>query len=98
MSTNPVTTYVANRWHGHTPVWRLFWRDLLGVGTLVNMVFVFVRLLLYAKRADPTWAMAVHLAPLPFNLFLVGAVWRHHAAPPWAKATALGWLGLTVVG
>jgi hypothetical protein len=57
-----------------------------------------VTLLLYAKRVEPAWAMAVHLAPLPFNLFLVGAVWRHRAAPTWAKATALGWLGLTVVG
>jgi hypothetical protein len=90
-------TYIRARWHGHTPLSRLLWLDVWGVGTLVNGVFVFATFLLYAKRADPALAMAVHLVPLPLNLFLVAAVWRHPAALPWAKALVLFWLALTLL-
>ena len=93
--TQSLSARLSARWHGHTPVARLFWRDLLGLGTLVNLVFVFAALLLYAKRADPALAFAVHLVPMPLNLFLVGAVWRHPAAAAWAKGVALLWLALT---
>ena len=42
---------------------------MLGLGTLLNLVFLFLTLMLYAQRADPLLAMAVHLAVLPLNFF-----------------------------
>ncbi|MEY3509942.1 MAG: hypothetical protein RI914_541 [Pseudomonadota bacterium] len=83
------------RWHGRLPLSQLFWRDMLGMGTLLNLVFLFVTLMLYAQRADPLLAMVVHLAVLPLNLFLVASVWRHHQAHSGFKAAATLWLGMT---
>ena len=85
----------ALRWHGRLPLAQLFWRDMLGLGTLLNLVFLFLTLMLYAQRADPLLAMAVHLAVLPLNFFLVASVWRHHQAHSGFKAGAALWLSMT---
>ena len=85
------------RWHGHTPLVHLFWRDLLAWGSLFNGLMVFVGLMLYAKRVDPVVAWGVHLLALPVNLFLVACVWRHPAARAWIKGVAAAWLALTLV-
>lgn len=83
------------RWHGRLPLSQLFWRDMLGFGTLLNLVFLFITLMLYAQRVDPMLAMLVHWVVLPLNVFLVASVWRHHQAHSSVKAGAALWLGLT---
>jgi hypothetical protein len=85
------------RWHGRLPLSQLFWRDMLGLGTLLNLVFLFFTLMLYAQRADPLLAMAVHWVVLPLNFFLVASVWRHHQAHSGFKAAAALWLGMTLL-
>lgn len=69
----------------------LFWRDLVLVGTLVNVLFTGVALALAASGLSIALAAAVHFAPLPYNLFLVAAVWRLPASAlhRWAS---VGWL------
>ena len=83
------------RWHGRLPLPQLFWRDMLGFGTLLNLVFLFVTLMLYAQRVDPIWAMLVHWIVFSFNVFLAIAVWRHRQAHSSFKVGAALWLGLT---
>lgn len=39
-----LASYLHVRWHSHTPFPRLLWRDMWGVGTVVNAVFVFITL------------------------------------------------------
>lgn len=87
----------ALRWHGQLPLPQLFWRDMLGFGTLLNLVFLFITLMLYAQRVDPILAMLVHWVVLPLNVFLVVSVWRHHQAHSSFKAGAALWLGLTLL-
>ena len=54
----------------------VFWWDMLLVGTLVNLVFVFVSLAMAAQHVDMGLVVAVHFVPLPYNLFLLVALLR----------------------
>lgn len=74
----------------------LFWRDMVLVGTLVNLLFTGGALAMAASGLSIALAAAVHFAPLPYNLFLVGAVWRLPASAlhRWG---ALGWLALVTL-
>jgi hypothetical protein len=42
-------------------------------------------------------ALALHLAPLPYNLFLLAAVWRSPGRGPLAVALALSWFALMLL-
>ena len=85
-------TCIADRWAGRTSIQRLMWRDLLGVGTFVNMLFGFTALILLAKKWDAYWSVAIHMVLFPYNLFLVTCVWRHPDASSLSKGCVLVWL------
>ncbi len=74
----------------------LFWRDMVLVGTLVNLLATGVALAMAASDLPIGLAAAVHFAPLPYNLFLVVAVWRQ---PPGQvhRWVALGWLAFVTL-
>ena len=75
----------------------LLWRDMLGVGTVVNMLFTFMALMA-ASQGAPFWAAAaIHFAPLPYNLFLFAAVVRAVPRSRIAAAVSLVWLALMTV-
>jgi hypothetical protein len=80
--------FLASRWNGRVPIERLFWRDLLLVGTALNAATTLAALALLTAQA-PLWAtLIVHFAPVPYNLFLAFAVWRTAEQKPWAAAVA----------
>jgi hypothetical protein len=86
------------RWLGAVSLDRLFWFDMIVVGTAINLVTSFAALIVLGLKW-PVWAsIAVYLAPLPYNLFLVFAVWRaaENLADPrlasYARTGALLWL------
>ncbi|MCY1557110.1 hypothetical protein D9M68_939270 [compost metagenome] len=54
----------------------LFWRDMVTVGTVINLLATAVALAIALADEAIELAAAVHLAPLPYNLFLVASVWR----------------------
>ena len=88
--------FFRSRWRADVPMRVLFWRDLVLVGTLVNVLFTGVALALAASGLSIALAAAVHFAPLPYNLFLVAAVWRLPASAlhRWA---AVGWLAFVTL-
>ncbi|MBL8350424.1 MAG: hypothetical protein JNL87_08900 [Burkholderiaceae bacterium] len=80
------------------PLQLLFWRDMLGVGTLVNLVATFAALMAAAQGAPVALAAALHFAPMPYNLFLFAALWRLRGRAPVLPMLALVWLvTMTVV-
>ncbi|MGE0500948.1 MAG: hypothetical protein AB7I79_04725 [Rhizobiaceae bacterium] len=89
--------FFRSRLDGAVPLDRLFWLDMALVGTLINLATSFAALVALGLKW-PAWAwIAVYLSPLPYNLFLVMAVWRTSAsAAPGVAATAragaLAWL------
>ncbi len=71
---------------------RLFWFDMLTVATMLNLFPSFGALMLAALGAEPAWAVAMHFAPLPYNVFLFLALWRLPGRPGEAVAAAALWV------
>jgi hypothetical protein len=90
-------SFLARRWRSEVPMHTLLWRDMLGVGTVVNMLFTFMALMAVSQGA-PIWAAAaIHFAPMPYNLFVVAAVVRAVPRSQIAAAVSLVWLVLVTV-
>jgi hypothetical protein len=68
--------FFAPLWRGEVGLALVFWRDMLGVGTAINVGASFGALMLVSQGVDTRWAVALHFAPVPYNLFLFLAVWR----------------------
>ncbi len=95
---SPVLGFVRARWQGDISLRRLFWWDTLAVATLINAgVAMFAMILLAKGMADGGGWFLLHLLLLPYNLFLVVAVWRHEQSENTLRLATLGWLGLTLV-
>ncbi len=70
------------RWRGLVPLDRLFWRDMLLVGTFISLAATALALLVLGAKGPAGAALLIHLAPTPYNLFLFLAVWRTASAQP----------------
>jgi hypothetical protein len=93
-----VTGYWSQRWKGQTPWRTLFWRDIVAVGSVINLFAGFVALFLISQGQPVGWALAVHFTPLPYNAFLVRSLWLTRPKPTWAMAVAGAWFaGMLVV-
>lgn len=68
--------FFSHRWHGQVPVRLLVWRDMLVIGTAINLLATFGALMLAAQGAGTGVAALVHFAPLPYNLFLFVSLLR----------------------
>lgn len=85
-------TYFTHRWRGQVPLNVLLWRDMLGIGTLMNLTATLLALAVLMQDG-PTWlAVALHLLPLPYNIFLCAALWRRPDRNMLASLIAGGWL------
>ena len=95
-------SFFRSRWQGQVPLDRVFWRDLVLVGTAINVASSVATLILLGLKMPLALALAVHFAPVPYNIFLTFAVWRTTERANGAKASlmTLGatlWLILMVV-
>lgn len=85
--------FFGSRWRGETLLGRLYWRDMLLVGSLVNLITGFIALMLAAQGSELWIAAIVHFACLPYNVFLVLALWRTPG-----RSRAMGWTSLLWLG
>ena len=96
-STNPVIGYFQRLWWAEVPLARVFWRDMAVVGTIVNVLAIALAALVAALGAATGLGLALFMAPTPYNIFLVAAVWRRAdiERTEWAwpaRIGALAWL------
>lgn len=84
--------FFSRRWHGRAPLLQLLWRDIIGVGTLINLVATLLALAAITQDAPSGIAVGWHFAPLPYNLFLFAAVWRHPDRNDFAVGLTAAWL------
>ena len=84
--------YFSRRWHGQIPLAVLLWRDMIGVGTLINLVATVLALAAMVQGAHPGLALALHFAPMPYNVFLFAALWRSPHRDFVTGTLAAGWL------
>jgi hypothetical protein len=84
-----IAVFFASRWRGHAPLERVFWRDMLLVGTAINVAMALIAITLLTSGAPPALAITLFLAPLPYNLFLYMGVWAAGAQARPVKAAAI---------
>ena len=46
-------SFIGNRWRGAVPTQTVFWRDMLGIGTVLNLLASFMALILVSQGAPP---------------------------------------------
>ncbi len=80
--------FFVRRWRRETPLGLLFWRDMVVLGSLLNLISAFAGLMALGFKAELAVALAVFHAPLPYNLFVVAAVWRTADLVDAARASA----------
>ncbi len=76
MRSSGALRFFRQRWQGQVPMRRLFWRDLLFVGSLINVFASALGLALLALDGPGWLAVVLHFAPVPYNLFLLLTVGR----------------------
>ena len=94
MSGTGEGNFFSRRWHGRVPLLQLLWRDIIGTGTLINLVATMLALAAVTQGAPSGLAVALHFSPLPYNLFLFGALWRTPGRSEFAVGLAFAWLVL----
>jgi hypothetical protein len=83
-----VTRAIARLWRGEVPLAKAFWNYAIAGGLALNAATTFATFLLLT--VDSAAAVAVFLLPVPYYLFMLGAVWRsaeRYTGPP-ARAKA----------
>ena len=88
-AANRFAAFFVRRWRGDMPLQTLFWRDMIFVGSLVNLGTTAAAVLLLGFKAPTLLAIAVHFSALPYNIFLLVSVWRTASRLPPAKASAV---------
>jgi len=68
--------FANNLWDGRVPLKQVFWQWAIVYGLLVNLVTsaLFFGLVIY--DVAPLLLIVAFILPVPFNLFVVVAVWR----------------------
>lgn len=84
--------YFSRRWNGQIPWSKLLWRDMLGIGTLVNLAATFLALIAAIQHAETAIIALLHFGPLPYNLFLFTALLRAPQRPGISVTIAFAWL------
>lgn len=92
-----MTGFFARRWRGELPVATLWWRDMFAIGSGINLLASFLALMLVAQGARTGVAMVVHFAPVPYNLFLLTALWRHPSRTPPFSMLGAAWFAVMLV-
>lgn len=68
--------------YGDIPLGRVFFHDMLLIGTIINIITGGLALVAYAAGLPGWLALTVFLAPLPYNAALCLFVWRSAARTP----------------
>lgn len=87
----PMHSAKSRRVLGKTPIRTLFWRDMLGIGTLVNLLASFASLIVLTQQGSPAVALGVHFLPLPLNIYLSLAVLRSPQRTGAITAISVAW-------
>jgi len=63
-------------WRGEVPLARAFWEYAILYGLLVNLLATAGSFALFATDASTALAVAFFCLPIPYNFFVLVAVWR----------------------
>lgn len=89
--------FFASRWHGTVDLRVLLWRDVLAIGTLINLAAGFAAMVMLIQNSAAIWALSVHLAPVPYSIFLLLSVWRSKQCTQVISLIASIWFVLMLI-
>jgi hypothetical protein len=94
--------YPGALWRGELPLSLVLWRDMALVGTVVNIAAMGAAFFAIALGASMMTFIVIHFLPVPYNIFLVAAVWRAAERAPaeqaWmARIVSVLWLFVAFV-
>jgi hypothetical protein len=69
-------SFLLSRWYREVPLRTVFWRDMIGVATALNILTGLAGIVLLVSGFPVVIALSVHFGLLPWNIFLFLAVWR----------------------
>ncbi len=93
VDTSQAAGYFGSRWRGEANLNKLYWRDMMIVGSVINLFTGFIALVIAAQGGDLWVAAMVHFATLPYSVFLVLSLWRTLGRSAVMAWTSLVWLG-----
>ena len=92
------SSLIGALWRGEKPLWEAFWWYAMVFGTLLNLLTTIIFFFMVSAGAPYWLALAEFALPIPYNIFMVVAVWRsaerYEGRPVWtqlAKAKILIW-------
>jgi hypothetical protein len=88
-----MASFFGKRWRGETCLSQLYWRDMLIIGSVLNLFTGFIALMIAAQGGELWVAVVVHFATLPYNVFLVLALRRTPGRSAVMAWTSMVWLG-----
>ena len=105
MSREMSAKFVKQLWTGKFPLGRVFWHYAVAYGLLINLVTDLAFYALLLNDANMVLVVLAFASPVPYNIFIIVAVWRsadHYRGPKrWAELAQVGtviWmLALTVI-
>jgi hypothetical protein len=84
-----MTTLLHNLWRGEIPLARAFWTYAIVYGGILNLLATAGAFALIADDAATPWVLVAYFLPVPYNVFVVIAVWRsaarYEGAQHWAE-------------
>ena len=91
-------------WAGRRPLGEAVWLYAFGYGLLLNLITSVMFFALFVNETNLALVVLIFLAPIPYNFFVVVAVWRsagrYEGPQKWADLARIGtviWmLGLTM--
>jgi hypothetical protein len=92
-----LNTFITQRRQGRIGWRTLFWRDLLLIGTSLNVLMTGTALALLSQGVPAQWALLAHLLPLPYNLFIVYTIGSAPQRPTLVLGASVCWLVLFVL-
>ena len=105
MSREKSAKFVKQLWTGEFPLGRAFWYYAVGYGLLLNLVTALAFFALLQNDANMVLVVLAFASPVPYNIFMVVAVWRsadrYRGPKTWAElaraSTVIWMLALTAV-
>lgn len=68
--------FLLRRWRRQVPLATVFWRDMIAIGSIINLVAGVTGLLMLGLKAGVAPSLLVLFAPIPYNILILIAVWR----------------------
>jgi hypothetical protein len=92
-----IVDFFTTRLNGRAPFKKVFINDMLVIGTMINVIATSIALVVMIQTDNAILAVILHALPLPYNAFLVLAVWRSSGHDSLALMLAAVWFVLMTI-